>query len=183
MSSHPTPTYPAPPPTVTFQTPLQNTPQSFPFQHGSFPMFFVPIQPPKPHLTHHRLPPGDPSSVTSQIASKAVHRLISTQLRSTGYDSAQPQALRRLELEVVACKSAIAMLFDFLITLFRLVVEALYRRAHEYANLANRAGPIATDLLLASAECGLQTKDLHKVGAKSSRKRKRGTHYELTYNS
>jgi transcription initiation factor TFIID subunit 8 len=54
-------------------------------------------------------------------------------------------------------------------------VEVLYRRAHEYANLANRAGPIATDLLLASVECGLQTKDLHKLGAKPSRKKKRGS--------
>lgn len=57
---------------------------------------------------------------------------------------------------------------------YYLVVELLYERAHEYANLANRAGPIATDLLLASERCGMQTKDLHKLGARSSKKRKRG---------
>jgi hypothetical protein len=57
------------------------------------------------------------------------------------------------------------------------VVELLYERAHEYANLANRAGPIATDLLLASERCGMQTKDLHKLGAKSSKKRKRGKYF------
>jgi len=63
--------------------------------------------------------------------------------------------MRRLETEVAA------------------FVELLYERAHEYANLANRAGPIATDLLLASERCGMQTKDLHKLGARSSKKRKR----------
>jgi transcription initiation factor TFIID subunit 8 len=53
-------------------------------------------------------------------------------------------------------------------------VELLYERAHEYANLANRAGPISTDLLLASEGGNMQTKDLHKLGTKSSKKRKRG---------
>ena len=54
-----------------------------------------------------------------------------------------------------------------------LVIERLYEQAHEYANLANRAGPIATDLLRASVDRGMQTKDLHKLGrAKSSKKKK-----------
>jgi len=116
------------------------------------------VQLPKPPSVPHRLPPPPPdfASVTPQIASQTVQRLISSQLRDAGYEAAQPQALRRLEIEVAA------------------FVELLYGRAHEYANLANRAGPIATDLLLASEGCGMQTRDLHKLGAKSSKKRKRG---------
>lgn len=172
--------YPAhPPPTVTYQSsqsPLQH------FQYGPPVIQYLPVQYLKPHPTRHTLPPGDLSSVTPQIASQAIQSLLSTQLRSAGYDSAQPPALRRLELEVVACEFIIAIPICIHLKEKRvhLVVEVLYRRAHEYANLANRAGPIATDLLLASAECGLQTKDLHKLGAKPSRKKRRGGRRELT---
>jgi len=111
----------------------------------------------QPPPVQHKLPPPPPdlSSVTPQIASQTIQRLISAQLRDAGYEAAQPQALRRLESEVVA------------------FVELLYEHAHEYANLANRAGPIATDLLLAGQGCGMQTKDLHKIGVRSSKKRKR----------
>jgi transcription initiation factor TFIID subunit 8 len=137
------------------------------------------VQLPKPPSVPHRLPPPPPdfASVTPQIASQTVQRLISSQLRDAGYEAAQPQALRRLEIEVAACEHAILPRSYSLVSdpLMRcLVVELLYGRAHEYANLANRAGPIATDLLLASEGCGMQTRDLHKLGAKSSKKRKRG---------
>ena len=54
------------------------------------------------------------------------------------------------------------------------MVEQLFQRAHEYANLANRAGPIATDLLLASTECGLSMKDLYQTAVESAQ-RKTGT--------
>jgi len=144
-------TYPAYPPGPYQQPP--NPPGHYQLQYAPPVAQHLPAQPP---LTQHKLSPPDLSSVTPQIASRAVQHLLASQLRRVGYDSAQPLALRRMELEVVA------------------FVSRLYERAHEHANLANRSGPIATDLLLASAECGLQTKDLHKLGAKS-KKRKRGT--------
>ncbi|GBE79410.1 hypothetical protein SCP_0206080 [Sparassis crispa] len=93
------------------------------------------------------------SAVTPELASHALQRLLSCELRDAGFDAAQPTALQRLELEVVA------------------LVEQLYQRAHEYANLANRAAPIATDLLLASHEYGMQTSELHHLGSG----RKQGT--------
>lgn len=47
--------------------------------------------------------------------------------------------------------------------IFLTVIEELHRRAHEYANLANRASPIAKDLLLACDEYGIEPKDLQSV--------------------
>ena len=58
---------------------------------------------------------------------------------------------------------------------FVLVVEQLYERAHQYANLANRTGPIAKDLMLACEDKKLLPKDLYRAGLNHSRKRKRGT--------
>lgn len=52
------------------------------------------------------------------------------------------------------------------------VVERLYERAHEYANLSNRAGAIATDLVLACEEYKLSPKTLHPMRSKI-KKRKR----------
>jgi hypothetical protein len=49
------------------------------------------------------------------------------------------------------------------------VVQRLYLRAHEYANLANRAGPIPTDLRLACEDQDMSAKDLHKVSRASQR--------------
>ncbi|PCH41369.1 hypothetical protein WOLCODRAFT_100413 [Wolfiporia cocos MD-104 SS10] len=95
-------------------------------------------------------PPPEPftapeiTAVNSDVASHALQKLISLELRDAGFDSAQPAALHRLELEVIA------------------FVEQLYKRAHEYANLANRANPIAKDLQLASEEYGIRPKDLHR---------------------
>jgi len=55
-----------------------------------------------------------------------------------------------------------------------LVVERLYQHAHEYSNLANRAGPIVTDLMLACRDINLQPKALYQAGVKNSKKRKKG---------
>lgn len=72
---------------------------------------------PPPPPPHHKLSAPELSSVTPQIASKAVQSLLSSQLRSAGYDSAQPLALRRLELEVVAGEIIIAMMLFAIISL------------------------------------------------------------------
>lgn len=45
----------------------------------------------------------------------------------------------------------------------RVVVQQLFERAHQYANLANRAIPIAKDMLLACEERDLKSKDLRAV--------------------
>lgn len=53
------------------------------------------------------------------------------------------------------------------------VIEQLYERAHEYANLANRARPVVTDLLSASEDYNLEPSEIRRL-TKKSRKRKRG---------
>ncbi|KAG0702360.1 hypothetical protein DFH29DRAFT_922034 [Suillus ampliporus] len=98
-------------------------------------------------------PPGQPSvavaeiipAISPEIASKEVQRLILAQLKTSEYDTIEPPALKRLEIEVVA------------------FVQKLYERAHQYATLANRAIPIAKDVLLACEERDLKTKDLRTV--------------------
>ena len=52
------------------------------------------------------------------------------------------------------------------------VVQQLFQRTHEYANLANRAGAIASDMLLACEDFNLPPKDLYKIKI-STTKRKR----------
>ena len=52
-------------------------------------------------------------------------------------------------------------------------IERLFRLAHDCANHAGRARPIATDLMLACRDIGLETSDMHRVEM-LSRKRKRG---------
>ena len=42
-------------------------------------------------------------SVTPELASRALQRLLSVELRDIGFDSAEPAALKRLELDVAAC--------------------------------------------------------------------------------
>lgn len=42
-------------------------------------------------------------SISPEIASKEVQRLILAQLKTSEYDSVEPPALKRLEIEVVAC--------------------------------------------------------------------------------
>lgn len=56
------------------------------------------------------------------------------------------------------------------------VVEKLYESAHELANLANRSGPIVTDLLLACKAEGLEIDQLKKATVldKKGKKRKLG---------
>lgn len=103
----------------------------------------------------HVQPPRQPSvavaeiipDISPEIASKEVQRLILAQLQTSEYDSIEPPALKRLEKEVVT------------------FIQNLYERAHQYANLANRAIPIAKDMLMACEERDLKTKDLRTVVA------------------
>lgn len=53
------------------------------------------------------LSPPDLSSITPRVASKTIQRLIASQLRDAEFDSAHPDALQRLELEVVTCQSLV----------------------------------------------------------------------------
>ncbi|KAG2755746.1 hypothetical protein P692DRAFT_20717167 [Suillus brevipes Sb2] len=85
--------------------------------------------------------------ISPELASKEIQRLILAQLQTSEYDSIEPPALKRLEKEVVA------------------FIQNLYERAHQYANLANRAIPIAKDMLVACEERDLKTKDLRTVAA------------------
>ena len=52
-------------------------------------------------------------------------------------------------------------------------VKMLFERAHELANLANRSGPIVTDLLLTCKERNVDLEQLNKVaGGPRGKKRK-----------
>ncbi|KAJ3931689.1 MAG: hypothetical protein NXY57DRAFT_1006341 [Lentinula lateritia] len=112
----------------------------------------------------HKSPTGTirPSSpvapaVTSREASQSIQRLAAGELRNAGFDGAMPEALYIIEQEVVG------------------FVQSLYTLAHSYSNLANRSGPIATDLLLAAED--FEKDWAYDVGpktlAKWIRKRKR----------
>lgn len=57
---------------------------------------------PAPSLPRLPPPPPDQPSITRRVASKATQKLISSQLRDAGFDSAQPLALQKLELEATA---------------------------------------------------------------------------------
>ena len=127
-------------------------------------------------LTH---PQGGPPTapeipgVSSQLASHAMQRLISAEMREAGFESAEPGAIRRLELEVAACTFHLQRApWDRSLTLCP-VVQQLYERAHEYANLANRAKPVVTDVLAASDDYNLEPSEVYRL-TKKSRKRKRG---------
>lgn len=123
-------------PSATY-TPLSTSATSYPA------LFNLPKKSPSPEPM--LLTPLAQSNVTSDVASRALHRLMSVELKAEGFDVAEPAAMKLLELEVVA------------------FIEELHRRAHEYANLANRASPIAKDLLLACDEYGIEPKDLQSV--------------------
>ncbi|KDR83377.1 hypothetical protein GALMADRAFT_235479 [Galerina marginata CBS 339.88] len=96
--------------------------------------------------------PADPA-VTPEVASKALQRLVSSELKNAGFERAVQPALERLEHEVAT------------------FVQQLFQRAHEYANLSNRAGAIASDVLLACEEFDIAPKELYQT-KKGTAKRK-----------
>lgn len=59
--------------------------------------------------------------------------------------------------------------------LYCTVVEELFSKAHEYANLANRAGPIASDLVLACDDYNLPPAELYSVQRKALGRKKSST--------
>ncbi|KAJ7904279.1 hypothetical protein B0H14DRAFT_2246008, partial [Mycena olivaceomarginata] len=100
-------------------------------------------------------PPPDLTSITPQVASKAIQRLIASEMRDAGFSAAQPPAMESLERDVVA------------------FIERLYERAHQYANLSNRSAAIATDLVLACEEFKIPPESLRPTRAKITRKKKK----------
>ncbi|KAJ7507518.1 hypothetical protein B0H11DRAFT_1696449, partial [Mycena galericulata] len=100
-------------------------------------------------------PPPDLTSITPHVASKAIERLIASELRDAGFSGAQPQAMESLERDVVA------------------FIERLYERAHQYANLSNRSGAIATDLVLACEEFNIPPQSLRPIRTKLVKKKKK----------
>ncbi len=83
-------------------SPSQNPPAQYPPQGSATSnVYSSPNKPPSP-------PPELPSaptlpSVTPEVASRILHRLLSSELRNAGFDSAESSAMHRLELDVVAC--------------------------------------------------------------------------------
>ncbi|KAH9482600.1 hypothetical protein JR316_0004700 [Psilocybe cubensis] len=100
----------------------------------------------------HQDPPEP--SVTPRVASKAIQRLVTLELQNAGFERAVQPALERLEVEVAT------------------FVQQLFQRAHEYANLANRASAIASDVLLACEDFDIPPKELYQT-KKATSKRKR----------
>ncbi|KAJ7774294.1 hypothetical protein DFH07DRAFT_800945 [Mycena maculata] len=144
------------------QTPLSssyNPYSQYSAQYGQayFPTYHPPppprvITPPPSDLPP---PPPDLTSITPNVASKAIQRLIASELRDAGFSGAQPQVMESLERDVVA------------------FIERLYERAHQYANLSNRSGAIATDLVLACEEFDIAPDSLRPTRAKIVKKKKK----------
>ncbi|KAJ6599307.1 hypothetical protein DFH09DRAFT_32021 [Mycena vulgaris] len=155
--------YPYQPPATT--TPSSYNPysqysaQAASYAQNYFPTYQPPPPPPKLSPPPPDLPPPPPdlTSITPHVASKAIERLIVSELRDAGFSAAQPQALETLERDVVA------------------FMERLYERAHQYANLSNRSAAIATDLVLACEEFKIAPESLRPIRAKIVRKKKKRT--------
>jgi transcription initiation factor TFIID subunit 8 len=58
-------------------------------------------------------------------------------------------------------------------------MQQLFQRAHEYANLANRARSIASDVLMACEDLELPPKKMNEI-RKSTARRKKGQHERVT---
>ena len=61
--------------------------------------------------------------------------------------------------------------------ILRIDVKVLFERAHELASLANRSGPIVTDLLLACEELDVGPEQLKRVagGSRGKKRKSSGT--------
>ena len=150
---------------------LPYTPTSYPSYYGQtysslYARATSPAEPP---------PPPDYSSINPEVATKAIERLVLVGLKNVGFDGSEPGAMKRLEAEVVECTFLYILMLrswtTFLIP--RLDVKMLFERTHEIANLANRSGPIVTDLLLACKERNVDPEQLKRVaGGPRGNKRK-----------
>ncbi|KAI6004047.1 hypothetical protein EDD15DRAFT_2156324 [Pisolithus albus] len=117
------------------------------FPIPGYPALYGVVKPPTPTNQFHGAP--DIPAISSEIASTQMQKLIVSQLQQSQFDAIEPQALVRLELEVVA------------------FVQRLYERAHDYANLACRASPVAMDVLAACDAQGVRVNDLHSIAVSS----------------
>ncbi|KAF7355108.1 hypothetical protein MSAN_01426400 [Mycena sanguinolenta] len=161
MSSY-YPYQPVPAATPAYNPYSQYNAQQYTAQAASYASYFPPAyHPPPPPARVTPPPPDQPppppdlTSITPQVASKAIQRLIVSELRDSGFASAQPLAVECLERDVVA------------------FIERLYERAHQYANLSNRSAAIATDLVLACEEFKIAPESLRPTRAKITRKKKK----------
>ncbi|KAJ7068056.1 hypothetical protein C8F01DRAFT_1246601 [Mycena amicta] len=142
--------------------PAQYTPQAGPYspQIPGYPQSYFsyhlpPTKAPTPPPPDQPPPPPDLTSITPAVASDAVRRLLVSELVDAGFAASQPQALERLERDAVA------------------FIQRLYERAHQYANLSSRSGAIATDMILACEEFGIDPEKLRPIRAKIKRKKKK----------
>ncbi|KAI6122739.1 hypothetical protein EV401DRAFT_1858677 [Pisolithus croceorrhizus] len=117
------------------------------FPIPGYPALYGIVKAPTPTNQFHSAP--DIPAISSEIASKQMQKLIVSQLQQSQFDAIEPQALARLELEVVA------------------FVQRLYEGAHDYANLACRASPVAMDVLAACDAQGVRVNDLHAIATTS----------------
>ncbi|KAI0742140.1 hypothetical protein BC629DRAFT_1563979 [Irpex lacteus] len=141
-----------PPTAAPVQYPVQYSPAQQAY-------YGAPYQSPNVPLKSQSPPPELPAApeildVTPEVASKSIQKLISFELKASGFDASEPQALQRLEAEVTT------------------FISKIFKVAHDSANLANRTKPIATDLILGCHEIGYDTNSLHRVEV-ATRKRKR----------
>ncbi|KAF8505547.1 hypothetical protein F5888DRAFT_1798551 [Russula emetica] len=165
MSSGPLPT------AQTFTQPYSTYPQAFSqYSTQQFPSvnyssqpqgalysaFQVPYGRKDPTSWIDTLSPQELSAVDPEIASRAMNRAISAELKYEGFDAAEPAALSRLEAEVVH------------------FIQDLHRNIHDYANLANRSTPLVGDMLDICQECGLETDGL-RLTSELSKLRSRGS--------
>ncbi|KAI0284993.1 hypothetical protein BGY98DRAFT_910261 [Russula aff. rugulosa BPL654] len=142
-------TYTAQPYSTYPQTYSQYSTQQFPSvnyslqpQGALYSAFQVPYGRKDPTSWIDALSPQELSAVDPEIASRAMNRSISAELRHEGFDAAEPAALSRLEAEVVH------------------FIQDLHRKIHDYANLANRTTPLVGDMFDICQECGLETDSL-----------------------
>ncbi|KAI9507696.1 hypothetical protein F5148DRAFT_1276087 [Russula earlei] len=141
---------PSPPTAQTYTQPYSTYPQ--PYSQYSTQQY-----PPDSTSWIDVLSPQELSVVNPEVASKAMNRFISAELKLEGFDAAEPAALSRLEDEVVH------------------FIQDLHRRIHDYANLANRTAPLASDMFDISHQCGLDTDDLRLTSELSKWRRRAST--------
>ncbi|CAA7260193.1 unnamed protein product [Cyclocybe aegerita] len=148
-------------PDVTYNTTYSaHYPNQYPVTTTAIPAalpYYPPFAQQQPVKAPEHAPPDPPEpAVTPEVASRAIQRLVSFELQNAGFHRAELPAVQRLELEVST------------------FIQQLFQRTHEFANLANRASAIASDLLLACEDFDMPPKELYQVKKATSRKRKGG---------
>lgn len=130
-------------------------------------------QPNPPTSPHEPAPAPDIPAVTSGIASAVMQRLLLSELLEVGFDSVSPLVLHRFENEVTACSYCDFHLSPTFPTETRpsTVLNDIFTDAHDYANYATRANPMAVDLLRATQDHGLEPKDLYRMGQLTKKRR------------